>query len=72
MGRTVKAWALWSARVDMYSEPELIEVFTCRADADAVRDALVGKQRDAISRLFGVWGDDEDFPDLYVRPIEIR
>jgi hypothetical protein len=68
----MRAWALWSSRVDPYSNHELIEVFTYRADADAVKEALIGKQRDALSSLFGSWQDDEDFPDLYVRPIVIR
>jgi hypothetical protein len=70
MARPVKVWALWSSRVDVGSEHELIQVFTYRADADAVKAGLIGKPRYRDMRL--PWEDDEDFPDLYVRPIEVR
>lgn len=70
MARPVKVWALWSSRVDTYSAHELIGLFAEQETAEQVRDALVGKPR---SRDLGLpWEDDEDFPDLYVRPLEIR
>jgi hypothetical protein len=64
-------WALWSSRVDPYSEPELIQLFRYRYDADLVKSGLIGKPRKR-DHLFGVWQDDEDFPDLYVRPVELH
>ena len=67
----MRVWALWSSRVDPYSAHELIALFTYRYDADAVKAGLIGKPR-CRDRLFGVWVDDEDFPDLYVRPLEVR
>ena len=65
----MKVWALWSARVDMYSQPELIELFADPETAETARVNLIGKQsrRDAP----WAWQDDEDFPDLYVREVEI-
>lgn len=64
------AWALWSSRVEMYSEPDLIEVFAKKETAEAARVGLIGKPRYRGSGV--LWEDDEDFPDLYVRPLEIR
>jgi hypothetical protein len=72
MTSKTRVWALWSARVEMYSEPELVALFATEAVAHAVRDGLIGKPREPNSRLYGVWVDDEDFPDLYVRPVEIH
>lgn len=73
----MKVWALWSSRVDPYSAHDLIELFTYRYDAEAVKAGLIGKPRVPLpvrgaDHLFGVWADDEDFPDLYVRPIEVH
>lgn len=66
----MKVWALWSSRVDTYSAHELIDLFTSGEVAERVRDALIGKPR---YRDLGLpWEDDEDFPDLYVRPIEVH
>ncbi len=70
----MRAWALWSSRVDLYSPHELIEVFADQAVAEAARDGLIGKPRDwrRLPPWKDSWEDDEDFPDLYVRPIVIR
>lgn len=66
----MKAWGLYSARVDTYSAPELIELFADEATAERVKAELFGKQR---GRSYGgLWEDDEDFPDLYVRPVVVR
>lgn len=67
----MKVWALWSSRVDPYSSHELIDLFTSQEVAEQVRAELVGKLRyPTLSYL--VWEDDEDFPDLYVRPLDLR
>lgn len=63
-------WALWSSRVEMYSSHELIEVFADQETAEAARVGLIGKPRYRGSGV--LWEDDEDFPDLYVRTLEIR
>lgn len=66
----MKVWGLYSARVDPYHAYELIEVFADQETAEAVRDNLFNKQ---AGRQYGwSWEDDEDFPDLLVRPLEIR
>lgn len=67
----MKVWALWSSRVDPYSAHELVELFVLREDAEAAKEGLIGKPRFQPD-LFGVWEDDEDFPDLYVRPLDLR
>jgi len=67
----VKVWALWSSRVDPYSNHELIDLFTSPEVAEQVRDGLIGKLM-YPDLGFLRWKDDEDFPDLYVRPLEIR
>lgn len=55
----------------MYSHPELIAVFAGEATANTVRDALFGLP--VGYRMPGLlWEDDEDFPDLYVRPLEVH
>lgn len=66
-----RAWGLWQARSGAYEPAELLEVFTDQETAETVRDNLFGKQRTRLVRNW-VWEDDEDLPDLYVRPIEIR
>lgn len=66
----MRIWALWSSRTEMYSEPELLDLFVLQEEADAVKAGLIGKPRYRGMRL--PWGDDEDFPDLYVRPLELR
>jgi hypothetical protein len=63
-------WALWSSRVDPYSEPELMQLFRYRYDADLVKSGLIGKPRHR--HMQALWEDDEDFPDLYVRPVELH
>lgn len=65
-----RAWALYKAPAGAYEPPELLEVFADQAVAEAVRDNLFGRQRSRYLRHG--WQDDEDFPDLYVRPVEIR
>jgi hypothetical protein len=67
MARPVKVWLLWSSRVDPYSAWDLIDVFADEKVAEQVKAGLIGKPRHR-DRLFGVWDDDEDFPDLVVRP----
>lgn len=69
----MRAWALWSSRVDPYSPHELVELFADQDAAEQVRHGLIGKpvHRDAWLHRW-VWEDDQDFPDLYVRPLEIR
>jgi hypothetical protein len=67
----MRVWALWSSRVEMYAPHELIEVFADEGAAEAVRTGLIGKPRER-GMLALTWGDDEDFPDLYVRPLEVR
>lgn len=67
----MNVWALWSACVDTYSAHELIALFADQAVAEAVRDGLIGKPRYRGMHLV-LWQDDEDFPDLYVRPLEVR
>jgi len=66
----MRVWALWSSRVDPYSAHELVDLFTYRSDADAVKAGLIGKPRYRGSLV--LWGDDEDFPDLYVRPLDVH
>jgi hypothetical protein len=66
----VKAWGLFSSRVDLYHPHDLLELFTDEADARAVRDALIGLPVDR--GLSPIWEDDDEFPDLYVRPLELR
>jgi len=66
----VKIWALWSARVDPYSAHDLIALFADGATAERVRAELIGRPRER-DHLLGVWVDDEDFPDLYVRPLDV-
>lgn len=66
----MKVWALWSSRVDPYSAPDLVEVFADEATAERVRAELIGKPHSHGMRW--PWEDDEDFPDLYVRPLEVR
>jgi hypothetical protein len=65
-----KVWALWSSRVDPYSEHELVGLFAAEDVAETVRANLIGKPRNR-DYLFGRWADDEDFPDLYVRPLDV-
>lgn len=67
----MKAWGLYSARVDPYNAHELIEMFASQDDAELARDNLFGKR---VSRylLNVVWEDDEEFPDLYVRELPLR
>lgn len=67
----MNAWALWSSRVDMYGEPELLAVFADEAVAETVKAGLIGKQRDRTMHGWP-WEDDEDFPDLYVQPVVVR
>jgi hypothetical protein len=67
----VKIWGLWSSRVDMYSEPELLGLFADRADAERTKAGLIGHPK-ARGLLYPVWEDDEDFPDLYVREMELH
>lgn len=64
-------WALWSSRVETYSAHELICLFSSEDVADQVRDALIGKPRDR-AMLALTWEDDDDFPDLYVRPVAVH
>ena len=67
----MKIWGLYSARVDPYHAPELIEAFADQEVAETVRANLIGKQ--ARRDMHGwVWEDDEDFPDLLVRGLELR
>lgn len=69
----MKAWGLYSSRVDPYSSHDLVELFADEATAETARANLIGKpiHRDAWLDRW-VWEDDEDFPDLLVRPLEIR
>lgn len=67
----MRVWALWSSRVDPYSNHELIDLFADQAVAEAVRDGLIGKPRYPDMRRLA-WEDDEDFPDLYVLPLEVH
>jgi len=67
----MKVWALWSARVDPYSHHELIDLFASQDVAEQVREGLIGKPV-YPDILFDAWKDDEDFPDLYVRPLHVR
>jgi hypothetical protein len=67
----MRAWALWSSRVDPYSAHELVELFAQQEVAEAVRAGLIGKPRYPGTRVLA-WEDDEDFPDLYIRSVEIR
>lgn len=71
MARPVKVWGLYSSQVGTCSPHELLEVFAEQADAEACRDGLLGNR---VSRLVvnWVWEDDEDFPDLYVRPLDLH
>jgi hypothetical protein len=63
---------LWSSRVDPYSAHELVELFAEHEVAEVVRAGLIGKPRYPGTRLL-VWeDDDEEFPDLYIRSVEIR
>ena len=67
----MKIWALWSSRVDPYSNHELMQLFTSQEVAEQVRAELVGKlMYPTLGYL--IWQDDEDFPDLYVRPVELH
>lgn len=66
----MKVWGLFSSRVDTYSSHDLLDLFTQQAVAEAVRDGLTGMP--VQPGLSSVWEDDEDFPDLYVRPMEVR
>lgn len=67
------AWALWSTRVDMYSRWELVEIFLDEETANRVRAELIGKpSAPGVSRTGLLWNDDDDFPDLCVRSIELR
>lgn len=72
----MKAWGLYtSLHVDPYHRHELVEVFADEATADQAREGLIGKPVDrtwAAHEWCLRWKDDEDFPDLYVRPIELR
>lgn len=66
-------WGLYSSVVD-YGRHELVEIFAREKDAAAARDGLIGKP---IHNWPGgpsknVWEDDEGFPDLYVRPLDLR
>lgn len=65
------AWALWSTNVGVYQHYELIQVFADLETAETVRDNLFGKPVSRTTRSW-VWEDDEDLPDLLVRPIAIR
>jgi len=67
----MEVFGLWSARVDMYGQPELIELFADEQVAQEVKAGLIGKRRDRMI-LTWVWEDDEDFPDLFVGPLEVR
>lgn len=67
----MRAWGLYSTRVDYGCSHELVELFADEAIAEMVKAHLFGKLRyPGMSWL--TWADDEDFPDLYVRPLEIR
>jgi hypothetical protein len=67
----MKVWALWSSRVNPYSAHELIDLFVLQEEAERVKAELIGKpSHQGLSGL--LWGDDEDFPDLYVRPLDLR
>lgn len=73
----MKAWGLYSARVDPYQSHDLLDVFTDQEVAETVRVNLIGKPVDphrprSLDAWPTVWDDDEDFPDLYVRPLEVR
>lgn len=66
----MKVWALYSRRVEFFSEHELIDLFASEEEANSVRSMLAGYL--AYRSGSGKWEDDEDFPDLYVRPVELR
>lgn len=67
----MKIWGLYSSRVDPYHDHELLEVFDSEELAETVRANLIGKQ--ARRDMHGWnWEDDEDFPDLLVRPLTLR
>jgi hypothetical protein len=76
----MKVWALFSARVDPYSERELVALFADRAVAEAVRDGLIGNpvwRNGPGSRVLGpTWHEDPDgdelLDDLHVRPVELH
>lgn len=68
----MKVWALWSSRVDPYSEHELVAVFAQEATAEAVKAGLIGLPTVPGYGMRLLWKDDEDFPDLYVRPVDLR
>jgi hypothetical protein len=68
----VKVWALWSSCVGAYSNHELIDLFTSQEVAERVRAELVGKPRYPQTGYRQGWKEDEDFPDLYVRPFDLR
>lgn len=67
----MRAWALWARGFGAYDPPELIEVFDDRDTAEMVRDLLFGLRRSRTVQNW-LWEDDTEFPDLYVRPVEIR
>lgn len=67
----MRVYGLWSRLVDPYSEPELIELFILPADAEAAKAGLIGKRTNPRVHS-SAWSDDEDFPDLYVKAIEVR
>lgn len=67
----MKVWVLWSSRVDFYSDHEVVALFRSRKLAETVRAGLIGKQ--CNRGMAGLcWEDDEDFPDLYVRPHRVH
>ena len=67
-------WGLYSSVVDYGSGHELVEIFAREEAAAAARDGLIGKPIYNWPSGPGknVWKDDEDFPDLYVRPLDLR
>lgn len=67
----MKVWGLYSTRVDLYNSWELIELFADEATAQRTKAELIGK-RVHKKILTWVWEDDEDLPDLVVRPLDIR
>lgn len=73
----MKIWALYSSRVGTYDPHEMIEAFADQETAEIVRANLIGLPVDprrprAFDPWPSCWEDDEDFPDLYVRALDLR
>jgi hypothetical protein len=57
-----RVYGLWSRLVPSCSELELIELFLLKEEAEAAKAGLISS----------AWSDDEDFPDLYIKGMEVR